>query len=139
MYGRDSLTRDALLHGHLQEGSLPVATCDLASVCRLRSTPSHVWQPQNQEKRLASLRRRQWFQRTPITDRALVGDRESSRKNRVPMDRPPPWLGPRPDTGPQGHRFKCNRPGHYARDCRAQGREGGGWGTSAGAKATLPM
>ena len=121
-YGRDQLsgkTRDALLHGQLQEGLL----YQLMEAPAVSGAQKYTEPVRNEEKHLESLRRRQRFLRRLRTmvggaptqlqeHQAMSGGltavqgRSLTRDRLAPQDRPQPSMGGRPEAR------RCNRMGH---------------------------
>ena len=124
-YGREGMsveTRDTLLHGQLQDG-LRHELMRAPAVSGAQSYQELCLAARNEEKRLAELRKRQQYRKSPSTP---------PRPPRKSMESNPSV----PSTSKPGNSkvnnmdprkcFLCHKPGHLARECRSRTTDSGG-------------
>ncbi len=139
-YGRDQMsteTREALLHGQLQEG-LRYDLMERPAVSGAQTYKELCAAAKNEEKRIAELKKRRHYhsrssqanqQPTPRRDRSWqppAYTQEAARQRS--QDKPS-----KGSTGQRNNRdllqcYTCGKPGHFARDCKLpRGESRGSW------------
>ena len=120
-YGRDGLkgeTRDALLHGQLQEG-LRLDIMKGPAVSGAQSYLDLCVAAKNEERRLLELRRKQQYQKAgPQPSQSSQSGKKTSAVSPSSEKQPP-----RPETR---RCYICDKPGHLANRCKQKRSESGG-------------
>lgn len=115
-------TRDTLLHGQLQDGLRQELT-RAPAVSGAQSYNELCLAARNEEKRLAELRKRQQYLKSPSTP-LRPAKKVTENKTFVPSANK---AGSAKHTSQEPRKcFLCHKPGHLARDCRSRAPESKG-------------